>query len=295
MEKGAAEGSILPFETQTLSMLQVQGPCPVLIGKGQGAPHPIWQRTLFQTMERPSRPSDRDSSNEEWEEEFKTPRRAHDDGRMDAGIEVRSMVEDVFQEIDHQQQPLEETMQDIVMDAFTVVDGLQDGACDSGDDDDEEPMGDVGNENDKDDAPRDLEEAIQELYDGAKSSVLAATILIITLCIIHGVSNKFADQVFALFRLHLLPGENRLPKNYHAAKSLIRRLGLNYNTIHACVGGCVLFRGPLENVVRCPKCNAPRYKDEGQHKRPWKVLRHFPLIPRLKRMFRTPAISELMT
>ena len=139
------------------------------------------------------------------------------------------------------------------------MDDLQDGANEESGDEDEEPLGDVNI--DKDDNPHELEDAIQELYDGAKSSVLAATILIMTLCTIHGVSNKFADQLFALFRLHLLPGENRLPKNYHAAKSMIRKLGLNYNTIHACVGGCVLFRGPYENDVRCPKCNKPRYKD----------------------------------
>ena len=240
-------------------------------------------------------PGDRDSSDEEWEQEFKTLRVTHEDGGMDAGVEVRAMVQDAFQKIDTQEHPLEEIVQEIVMDAFTVVDGLDDGAHnESGDEEDEEPMGDLGIEDDKDDAPHDLEEAIQELYDGAKSSVLAATILIMTLCTIHGVSNKFADQVFALFRLHLHPGENRLPKNYHAAKSLIRKLGLNYHTIHACVGGCVLFRGPLENAVHCPKCNAPRYKDAQQQRRPWKVLRHFPLIPRLKRMFRSPAISELM-
>ena len=45
-------------------------------------------------------PGDRDSSDEEWDEEFKIPRRTHEDGRMDAGIKVRSMVEDVFQEFD---------------------------------------------------------------------------------------------------------------------------------------------------------------------------------------------------
>ena len=240
-------------------------------------------------------PGDRDSSDEEWEEEFKIPRGNRFDGSMDAGLDVRAMVEDAFQEIDTQQQPMDETIQDIVMDAFTVVDGLDDGVYDdSGDEADEEPMGDLGPEDERDDAAHDLEEAIQELYDGAKSSVLVATILIMTLCTIHGVSNKFADSIFALFRLHILPDENRLPKNYHAAKSLIRKLGLNYNTIHACVRGCVLFRGPLENASRCPKCNAPRYKDAAQSKIPRKVLRHFPLIPRLKRMFRSPAISELM-
>ena len=214
---------------------------------------------------------------------------------MDAGFEVRTMVEDAFQQIDEQPHPLEETLHEIVMDAFEVVDGLEDGGNEeSGDEDEEEQLADVDIEDDNHDATHDLEDAIQELYDGAKSSVLAATILIMTLCTIHGVSDKFADQLFALFRLHLLPGENKLPKNYHAAKSMIRKLGLNYNTIHACVGGCVLFRGPYENATHCPKCNKTRYKDEVHQKRPWKVLRHFPLIPRLKRMFRTPAISELM-
>ena len=132
---------------------------------------------------------------------------------MDASLDVRAMVEDAFQEIDTQQHPLEETIQKIVMDAFIVVDGLDDGVYDeSGDEVDEEPMGDLGIEDERDDAAHELKEAIQELYDGAKSSVLAATILIMTLCTIHGVSNKSANQVFALFCLHLFPNENRLLK-----------------------------------------------------------------------------------
>jgi hypothetical protein len=172
------------------------------------------------------------------------------------------MVQDTFQEIDERSQLLEEIMEEIVMDAFTVVDDLQDGANnDSSYENNEEPLGDVCLENDMDEDPYELEDAIQELYEGAKSSILAATILIMTMCTIHGVSNKFADQLFALFSLHLLPGENLLPKNYHAAKSMIRKLGLNYNTIQACEGGCVLFRGPYDNDVRCAKCNKTLYKD----------------------------------
>ena len=105
---------------------------------------------------------------------------------------------------------------------------------------------------------------MEELYHKARSSVLAAIILIMTLCTIHSVSNKFADQLFTLYRKHLLPSENQLPKNYHTAKALIRRLGLNYNTIHACQGGCVLFRGEHEDVACCPKCKKLRYKDEAK-------------------------------
>ena len=81
---------------------------------------------------------------------------------MDVGIEVRSMVEDVFQEIDQPEQPLEERLQDIVMDAFNVVNDLQEGGGESGDEEDEEPMGDLGNADDTYGDPHDLEEAIQD-------------------------------------------------------------------------------------------------------------------------------------
>jgi hypothetical protein len=66
-------------------------------------------------------PGDRDSSDEEWEEELRINVVTHEDVGMDAGIEMRSMVEDAFQENDQPQRPLEETMEDIVMDAFNVV------------------------------------------------------------------------------------------------------------------------------------------------------------------------------
>ena len=125
--------------------------------------------------------------------------------------------------------------------------------------------------------------------------MLAATILIMTLCTIHGVSNRFADLLFTLFWEHLLPSENLLPKNYYAVKALIQNLGLNYKTIHACQGGCVLFRGQYKDAIVCPRCKKPRYNYSGKKQRPRKVLKHFPLIPKLRRMFCTPAISELMT
>ena len=245
-------------------------------------------------------PGARDLSDDEWEQEFRRPSNAHDVS-LDAGLDMQGMVEDAFQQRDDQpipMQPLEEEIGDTVLEAFNIVDGLEDmNDTESEDEAEEEPLGDNGcsiPEEENHDDPRPLEEALEELYHGARSSVLAATILIMTLCTIHGVSNQFADALFTLFRKHLLPSENPLPKNYHAAKALIRKLGLNYNTIHACESGCVLFRGPYEDATSCPKCNKPRYKDERKKQRPWKVLRHFPLIPRLKRMFRTTAISELM-
>jgi hypothetical protein len=245
-------------------------------------------------------PGERDGSDEEWEAELRGPPRAVD-GAIDVGLDMHEMVEDAFTEIDEAPAPpttLEDQLEDIVMGAFTVVDELAHDDPETSDDKlEDEVLGANGGgiaEEDNYGDPRELETATEELYHGAKSSVLAATILIMTLCTVHGVSNKFADQLFTLFREHLLPSENMLPKNLYAAKGLISKLGLNYNTIHACQSGCVLFRGQYKEATHCPKCKLPRYKDEANKRRPWKVLRHFPLIPRLRRMFRTPKISELM-
>jgi hypothetical protein len=54
-------------------------------------------------------------------------------------------------------------------------------------------------------------------------------------------------------------------------------------------------RGELEDRDTCPKpgCGLSRWIP-GSTTVPAKVLRHFPLIPRLKRMFRSPAISKLL-
>ncbi len=47
-----------------------------------------------------------------------------------------------------------------------------------------------------------LEDAIIELYKGSKCTKLVATILFMNLCIVHGVSNKFANELFTLLHLH---------------------------------------------------------------------------------------------
>jgi hypothetical protein len=114
------------------------------------------------------------------------------------------------------------------------------------------------------------------------------------LCTVHGVTNGFVDELFTILNSHLLPTENVLPKNYYATRSLTTKLGLSYNSIHAYDKGCVFFRGEHAEAVRCPKCGSPRYVDKIRKKVPVKVLRHFPIIPRLQRMFRSPSISKLM-
>ncbi|XP_026437833.1 uncharacterized protein LOC113336056 [Papaver somniferum] len=84
-----------------------------------------------------------------------------------------------------------------------------------------------------------------------------------------------------------LPEGETLPNTYYEAKKLLRNLGLGYTVIHACRYDCALFWKENENLEKCLKCNEPRYKVvEGKGKKiPQKVLRYFPLKPRLQRLF----------
>jgi hypothetical protein len=214
------------------------------------------------------------------------------------------MINDNLQECDDRV-PFEERLQEAVAEAFTIGDNIHD-ECRSSDNwneacfcdpvDEELPLdgndGDEGGNVELD--PHTLEDAVRGLYSGAKSSTLAATILLLNLCTIHGVSNCFVDELFSILHGHILPEGNSLPRNHYAAKTLTRKLGLGYNTIHACQSGCVLFRGEHANETKCPKCNKPRYKNQERKKFPIKVLRHFPIIPRLQRMYRSPTISQLL-
>jgi hypothetical protein len=88
-----------------------------------------------------------------------------------------------------------------------------------------------------------------------------------------------------------------LPDSYDKAKKYLKELGLGYELIHVCDNNCVLFCKELENHDICPKCKESRWVDEDGAKRlPKKVLRYFPIIPRLKsrlkRMFANKATSE---
>ena len=90
-------------------------------------------------------------------------------------------------------------------------------------------------------------------------------VLLMNLITIHGVSNCFVDELFAIMQGHLLPLENCLPQNYYAAKSLIQKLSLSYNSIYACVKGCVLFRGKLTDAVgRCYCASVERGAGSGE-------------------------------
>jgi hypothetical protein len=106
-----------------------------------------------------------------------------------------------------------------------------------------------------------------------------------------GVSNACADEMLKLMK-ELLPSKNSLPKSHYEARKYLGRMGLSYNSIHACRNGCCLYWKELNNVENCPKCGAAKYTSE-RSQRAVKMLRYFFLIPRLKRMFRCGSLADL--
>ena len=136
------------------------------------------------------------------------------------------------------------------------------------------------------------------LFAGAKLTQLSSTLLLLNCLRTHGASNLLVNELFQLLSKSILPDVNSLPLSEYSASKILKQLGLAYNTIHVCPGpgACMLFRGPVNSLLqRCGKCGAERYRKVGKSKIPRKVLRHFPLIPRLQRMFSTPVQASFMT
>ncbi|PNX87156.1 hypothetical protein L195_g043242, partial [Trifolium pratense] len=104
-----------------------------------------------------------------------------------------------------------------------------------------------------------------------------------------------------------LPEGNVLPKSYYETKKMISGLGLGYEKIHACPNDCILYWDKHINDQRCSKCGTSRWKTTNQDVQangketsekkknlPAKILRWFPLKPRLQRLFMSSKVSESM-
>nr|GEX04838.1 hypothetical protein [Tanacetum cinerariifolium] len=89
----------------------------------------------------------------------------------------------------------------------------------------------------------------------------------------------------------------KLPPSYYAIKKTFKTIGLGYELIHACEHDCCLFRGDdNKDLDFCPVCNTSRWKDSNTpgKKVPKKVLRYFPIIPRLQRLYKSSHTAKEM-
>jgi hypothetical protein len=88
----------------------------------------------------------------------------------------------------------------------------------------------------------------------------------------------------------VLPSNNFFPDSCEEAKQLLKKLGVEYISYHACLNDCILYRGEYADKEISSKCGHERYhksnKNGKSHRPHHKILRHMPIIQRIQRLFR---------
>nr|XP_017233155.1 PREDICTED: uncharacterized protein LOC108207204 [Daucus carota subsp. sativus] len=141
-------------------------------------------------------------------------------------------------------------------------------------------------------------DAEQPLYEGSDNSKLESMLKLHNWKSRFGISDSaFTDLLSSVGSL--LPKDHVLPENAYEAKKTLTDLGLEYIKFHACPNDCILYRGLNIDASECPKCHLSRWKvgKDGKPRInvPANVMWYFPIIPRFKRMFKSPATAELMS
>jgi len=152
-----------------------------------------------------------------------------------------------------------------------------------------------------------LEDHRKLLYPGCKpeQKKLGTTLEMLKWKATNGVTDKGFGELLTIVK-NMLPEGNELPSTTYEAKKMVCPLGLEVQKIHACPNDCILYRGKeYENLQSCPVCKAMRYKirrdDPGdvdgqpvKKRVPAKLLWYFPVISRLKRLFKNKDNAKLM-
>ncbi|KAL5573450.1 hypothetical protein UlMin_023047 [Ulmus minor] len=111
-----------------------------------------------------------------------------------------------------------------------------------------------------------------------------------------GWTNKSFDELLKLLKLAFPKID--LVESHYEAKKLMTKMGLGYSSIHVCKNDCALFWKENSLKDTCPVCSESRWKLHSGKRSgknvPHKVLRYFPVGPRLKRLFATSKTAKLM-
>ncbi|KAL5781632.1 hypothetical protein ACOSP7_006661 [Xanthoceras sorbifolium] len=136
-----------------------------------------------------------------------------------------------------------------------------------------------------------LAESEQPLYPNCeKYSNLSFVVKLMHIKCINGWSNKSFIMLLEFLK-DAFPMCDKLPTSNYDTKKMVRDLGLHYVKIDACKNDCILYYKEYAKASECPICELPRWMqtrkvgNDKAKKVPWKVLRYFPITPRLQRLF----------
>ncbi|XP_016512128.2 uncharacterized protein LOC107829176 [Nicotiana tabacum] len=148
-----------------------------------------------------------------------------------------------------------------------------------------------------------LKDFEQPLYQDSKISKLSTLVKLLHIKSIGNWSNASFTMLLKMLKEDLLPDGSNLPDSYYEAKKAIRDLGLSYKKIDACMNDCMLYWKDDKSLESCKVYGASRWKEDKRSgetkfksgkKLPCKILRYFPLKPRLQRLFMCSKTSSLM-
>ena len=64
---------------------------------------------------------------------------------------------------------------------------------------------------------------------------------------------------YGLFKYKVLPSDNVFPGSCKEEKQLLKMLGVEYISYHACINDCILYRRESADKEICLKCGHDRY------------------------------------
>lgn len=141
-------------------------------------------------------------------------------------------------------------------------------------------------------------DAEQPLFEGSECTKLESMLKLHNWKARFGISDTAFTELLSSVG-SILPKDNVLPPNAYEAKKTLSDLGLEYIKVHSYPNDCILYRGIHSDASQCPHCKLSRWKvrKNGQLRVnvPAKVMWYFPIIPRFKRLFKSPSTAELMT
>ncbi|KAK7306021.1 hypothetical protein VNO77_43935 [Canavalia gladiata] len=140
-----------------------------------------------------------------------------------------------------------------------------------------------------------LRDGNEELYEGChKYSKLSFLLRLYHIKCLCGVTEKAMMLILELLKDAFEYA--KIPTSFYEAKKVIHKLGLNYTKIDVCTNNCMLYWGEDERLDICKHCEKSRWKTKGKGKKkvPVKVLRYFPLKPRLQRLFACSKTAKSM-
>jgi Transposase family tnp2 len=140
----------------------------------------------------------------------------------------------------------------------------------------------------------------KDLFPGCPKSKLSVILELMHIKCMKNLDGEGFEMILQWYK-NCHPGVD-LPNTYYECKKLIKALGLGYEKIHACPNNCMLFWKEYANEEICHVCHASRWESHENTRTfyrkanciPAKVLRYFPLIPRLQRLFMSTKTADDM-